>query len=185
MQTNICLISEAGGGKDFLADYLIKRYGLSRYAFADNVKQVAEKWFPDLYGDGKAKPRWLLQAIGTMFRDIDPDVWIKALFNDIDRSKKIRSQYGEAQEHIVITDCRMPNEYEALKNRGFTFIRIEVDEGVRKQRLRDRGDKFTEKDMNHHTETFYNTFDCEYTIENNGSAEEAYEALNRVMKLAI
>lgn len=178
---NVAVISEAGGGKDFLADYLIHNYGYTRYAFADHVRSVAKMWFPDLYGDGKNKNRALLQSIGTQFRAIDEDVWIKLMFKDIDEEAATRRRFKESQEFIVITDCRMPNEYKALKERGFNFIRINVDEEVRKQRLLNRGDKFTETDMKHHTESFYSKFECDYTITNNGTQEEAYRQLDEVL----
>lgn len=177
---NIAVISSAGGGKDTAAETLVHQYGYRRYAFADNVKLVARKWFPHLYDEEK-KPRWLLQAIGTMFREIDPDIWIKALFSDIDREQGILKKYGYAPEAIIITDCRMPNEYEALKKRGFTFIRITVDEDIRNQRMRDRGDNFTNNDLKHHTETFYDSFECVYEISNNGTLEELKYELDRVM----
>lgn len=180
---DVVLVAEAGGGKDFLAEYAVEKYGYTRYAFATHVNNVSRKWFPDLYGDGKEKPRWLLQAVGTKFREIDEDVWIKLMFNDIDKEAKSRSKYREIQEFIVITDCRMPNEYQALRERGFKFIRIKVDEEIRKQRLINRGDKFTEKDMKHHTESFYDQFECEYTITNNGTQEEVYMQLDEVLNM--
>lgn len=178
---NVALISEAGGGKDFLAECLINDYGYTRYAFADHVKNVAEVWFPHLYGDGKSKNRQLLQAIGTKFREIDPDVWIKMMFKDIDSQAAIRKRFKECREFIVITDCRMPNEYKALKERGFVFIRVHTDEAIRQQRLLQRGDKFTENDMKHHTESFYNQFECDYTITNNGTQQEAYRQLDDIL----
>lgn len=176
---NIVLVGEAASGKDFLSERLL-RYGYYRYAFADEVKEVAKKYFPHLYNEDN-KPRWLLQAIGTMFRDIDPDIWVKALLNQIDKTNDILKGYGLAREVVVITDCRMPNEYEALKERDFIFIRIKVDKGIRKQRMIDRGDEFTEDDMKHHTESFYNTFECEYEIDNNGTLEELEDQIEDVM----
>lgn len=182
---NIAFASKAGAGKDFVTNYLSKQYGYSRYAFADNVKLVAESWFPDLYGNGKEKPRWLLQKIGTMFREIDEDVWIKSLFKSVDEENLFRKYHGYSQEFIAITDCRMPNEYEALKDRGFVFIRVDADDAIREERMLTRGDVFKKEDMNHHTESFYDSFECDYVIDNNGSAEELYEKIDEVMELII
>lgn len=181
---NIVLIANAASGKDATAEFLIHQYGYKRYAFADNVKKVAREWFPHLYDEEK-KPRWLLQMVGTMYREIDPDVWIKALFADIDKEQSILKQYGYAPEAIVITDCRMPNEYEALKERGYTFIRINVDAEVRKQRMKVRGDSFTENDMKHHTETFYDSFECDYEISNNGTLDDLKHEIDSVMNQII
>src|SRR5690606_23899297 len=117
----------------------------TRYAFADNVKHVAKTWFPDIYGDESNKPRALLQAVGTKFREIDENVWIKTMFEHIDSQEGIAERYNFTSENVIVTDCRMPNEYKALKERAFIFIRIDVDEEVRLQRLIDRGDSFNEK----------------------------------------
>lgn len=179
--THIAIISSAGGGKDFSAEYIIKKCGHVRYAFADNVKMVAEKWFPNLYGEGKKKPRWLLQAIGTNFRDIDEDTWVDALFRDIDEKQDELRKSGYTEESIIITDCRMPNEYEALKERGFVFIRVNASPEVREARMIARGDIFKKEDMNHHTESFYDSFECDYSIDNNGTPDELYEQLDGVI----
>lgn len=183
---NISIIAEAGAGKDLLTDYLVAQYGYTRYAFADNVYNVAETWFPNEYGNNGEKPRALLQAVGTKFREIDEDVWIRTMFEDIDEQEKIAKQYKLTSENVVVTDCRMPNEYKALKDRGFKFIRIDVDDGTRLQRMRDRGDSFTEKDLLHQTEQHYSEFKCDYYLFNQGSKELAYDQLDKIMdRLAI
>lgn len=178
---NIAVIAEAGAGKDVVAEYLIEKYGYSRYAFADNVKLVAETWFPELYGNGKEKPRWLLQTIGTMFREIDEYVWINAMLEDIANSKAYRERNKYSKEHITITDCRMPNEYEVLKEKGYTFLRVVTDEDIRLKRLKDRGDSFKEEDLEHHTESFYNSFHCDYVIDNNGTLDELHKQIDNLM----
>ncbi|MEK4025294.1 deoxynucleotide monophosphate kinase family protein [Sporosarcina sp. FSL W7-1283] len=176
---NIVLVSEAASGKDFTSDILTNLYGYTRYAFADEVKEVAARLFPDKYNE-IIKDRKLLQEIGTKMREIDPEVWIKTLFRKIDSVKELNYKGGYAQEVIVVTDCRLPNEYEALKKAGYTFIRIVADEDVRKQRMIDRGDIFTDDDLKHHTESFYDTFECDYVIENNETEDELKSEVDRV-----
>lgn len=178
---NIVLVSSAGGGKDTVYDILSKHYGYNRYAFADNVKGLAEIYFPHLYNSEK-KPRWLLQAIGTKMREIDPEVWIKAMLQEIDENRQIAKRHGYLDEFIAVTDCRLPNEYEALKKRGYIFIRITVDEEIRKQRMIERGDVFKDEDLKHHTESYYDTFECDYEVSNNGTIEELKGELDIVMK---
>lgn len=182
---NIGVIGFAGSGKDFIAEYMIKRYGFTRYAFADNVKLVAETWFPDLYGKDGEKPRALLQAIGMLFREIDEDVWIKSMFTDVDSKRERDIKSGYRVENVIVTDCRLPNEYEALKERGFIFIQIDVDEKTRLQRMRERGDIFSEKDMKHHTEQHYSEFKCDYYIFNQGSKELAYAQVDGIVERLI
>lgn len=182
MGIKVALIAPAGGGKDFIADYLVKEYGFSRYAFADKVKDVAKQWFPDLYKADK-KPRALLQSIGTDFRKVDPDVWIKAMFEDIDKEALDRKKMGCAKENVVVTDCRMPNEYRALKERGFIFIKIEVNDNIRLSRMIERGDDFNVEDLQHHTESFYETFECDYGLGNHGTKEMAYLNTDEIIEL--
>lgn len=180
MGMKIALISPAGGGKDLVADYLVKQYGFTRYAFADNVKKVAKQWFPHLYSIDK-KPRAMLQKIGTDFREIDEDIWIKSMFKDINMEADERFRLSLAEENIVVTDCRMPNEYQALKDKGFIFIKIEVDEFIRLERLLDRGDIFTTGDLKHSTESHYDTFECDYSLFNNGSALQTYRFADNIL----
>lgn len=181
MAIRIALISPAGGGKDFIADYLVKEYGFTRYAFADNVKKVAKQWFPDLYSSNN-KPRAMLQKIGTDFRMIDSNVWIKSMFDDIDDESEDRLKLGYQEENVVVTDCRMPNEYAALKERGFIFIKINVDDQTRMKRLLDRGDTFTEEDLKHSTESFYDTFECNYSLFNYGDKQLAYDSTDEIIE---
>lgn len=181
-QIRIALYGEMGSGKDFAADYLIKKYGFTRYAFADNVKVVAETWFSELYGDGKEKPRWLLQKIGTMFREIDEDIWIKALFSDIQSKNEQLIKEGFYSENIVITDCRMPNEYQKLKENGYVFVRICASDETRKKRMIERGDIFNSSDTQHHTESFYSSFEYNHSISNDGSPEDLYRRIDYLMK---
>lgn len=182
-QLKICFIGKAGSGKDFLAKYMIKHHYFFRYAFADEVKAVAHKYFPDLYGEGEdSKPRALLQDVGQKFRSIDTNVWIRTLFAIMEWDMEQAARYRHAVPNIIITDCRMPNEYEALKKKGFIFIRIDIDDDTRLQRLRDRGDVFLEDDLKHDTESHYDSFSVDYTIVNNGSPDEVYEKLYKILK---
>lgn len=181
-QIKIALYGSMGSGKDFAADYLINKYGFTRYAFADNVKVVAETWFSELYGDGTKKPRELLQAVGTKFREIDENVWIKALLDDIERKNEQLIKEGFYSENIVITDCRMPNEYQKLKENGYVFVRICASDEIRKKRMIERGDIFKSSDIQHHTESFYNSFEYNHSISNDGTPEDLYRRIDYLMK---
>lgn len=176
-QVKLSVFGEAGCGKDVMAEHLIEKEYFRRYAFADDVRNVSKKYFPDAYGDVTNKNRKLLQDVGTKFREIDPHVWIKSMLRNMKEDERI-SPYDS---DVVVTDLRMPNEYEALKERGFIFIRVVVDKEVRLQRLRDRGDVFNEEDLTHHTESFYDEFKPDYTISNNGSLEELYSAIDELL----
>lgn len=80
MTSFIGLVGRKNSGKDTVGDYLVKEHGFKRLAFADPVKWVARKLFPELteaqcWGSVAVKetvdpllgftPRWLFQTIGT------------------------------------------------------------------------------------------------------------------------
>ncbi|WP_341323482.1 hypothetical protein NSQ62_08385 [Solibacillus sp. FSL H8-0523] len=177
----IALVAEAGGGKDFLAEHLISAYGFTRYAFADEVRKVAALYFPQQFGGNQSKNRSLLQSIGTKFREIDEDVWINILMLKIQREIELRRRSNYSMGLFVVTDCRMTNEYQALIDDGFIFIRIHTNKEVRLKRLIERGDKFTENDLNHYTESFISQFQCQYEMQNDNSKEAAIAALDTIM----
>ena len=177
----IALVAEAGGGKDFLAEHLISCYGFTRYAFADEVRKIAALYFQKQFGDTQNKNRSLLQAIGTKFREIDEDVWVNALMLKIRKEIELRRHNNYSMGLFVVTDCRMPNEYQALADEGFIFIRIRTNKEVRLKRLNDRGDRFTENDLKHPTESFISQFQCHYELQNNNSKDAAIAALDVIM----
>lgn len=137
-------------GKTTLTNILVNDYGFKRLAFADPVKMVATEMlrsFRAAMNDvvwaetnepvpyytlddinamkGHPAIRGLLQLIGTeLGRNWygPEDVWIKAFQRVL--------EYTEEQDEttrIVCDDCRFINEAEALKNMGFTVIRIMRD----------------------------------------------------------
>jgi hypothetical protein len=57
-----------------------------------------------------------MQYVGTdIFRKMDTDVWVKSTINKI---------LKEGPELAIITDCRFPNEVEAIKNIGGKVLRL-------------------------------------------------------------
>lgn len=106
-------------GKDTIADFLIKNYQFSRFAFADDLRTVLLKIvdvidpksasFIHNNGWDKAKTElfWCVDAmiaLGAGMRNIDPDIWL--------RSFKYNGQ------NLVISDVRHPNEAEAVWDHG-------------------------------------------------------------------
>ena len=95
--------------------------------YADLLKEVSQEMLDMPFDDFNSQEvkqmhlDWLgmtvrefLQKLGTAVRkEIDPEFWIKALFNTY--------QNG----NIIIADVRFPNEAEAVKARGGKLIRIE------------------------------------------------------------
>ncbi|QDQ14314.1 hypothetical protein [Streptomyces spectabilis] len=137
---DIALIGRARSGKDSVGARLIARYGYTRLAFADPLKDMAigiNPWIsydvPGFIKHGtirladliehvgweRAKEEYsevrsTLQRIGQHMRSIDPDYWIDRL------TKRLARTSGP----IVVTDVRYPNEVDKLDRYGFRIVRI-------------------------------------------------------------
>lgn len=116
----IALSALKRGGKDTFGRIAVNDYDFVRLAFADNVKKLAKKVFPDEFKDN-SKPVELLQWFGNTMRQRDPDVWIKQLDKELAVIDIYDHEYCTTTD-IVITDVRYPNEVEFLRNRGFKIV---------------------------------------------------------------
>jgi len=88
------------------------------------------------------KSRLRLQHLGTDFRTrIYDRVWIDILLNSLEDDKS-----------YVCDDCRFMNEYEALKDKGFTIIKLTVSPEIQKKRLENLYGEFDPKILMHASE---------------------------------
>jgi uridine kinase len=94
---------------------------LKSHTFAGKVYELAY----DLFNmDKQKKDRKLLQTIGTLMRSVDEEVWVKYLMKNTKNS------------HVIVEDCRYENEFAALENEDFVFIKIDIDREYQIYRLR-------------------------------------------------
>ena len=169
--TLVALSGLAGSGKDVAAAQMASG-GWRRQAFADKVRQVAYALDPiipvltgyvrlaplvDEYGWDRVKRsypevRRLLQRIGTEGgrQVLGQDVWVDAA---------LRKVTGPT----IFTDCRFPNEADAVRARGGVAIRIERP-GL--ESLRD------EHGQVHLSETALDGYAFDAVIRNQGSVED-------------
>ena len=128
----IMIAGKKGSGKDFVADYLVKKHGYKRYAFADIMKQILavtlgisinkinqmkknnynidmlvnvvkdENFWNHIYHN--ITMREILQKFGTeaMKPVFGNDIWAKLVF---DKIKK------DGYNKVVISDFRFTEEY--------------------------------------------------------------------------
>lgn len=110
-------------GKGTVADFLCRRFCFWELSWAFYLKEIiGRKVFglsDEQLGEEKETiiPEWeistreLLQKVGTdLFRDqFDQDIWVKL------GVKKADSMLKNQQNRIVFSDCRFPNELNALK----------------------------------------------------------------------
>lgn len=138
-------------GKDTVAKILLENLPeYRRCAMGDIIKMVyGEKENLTYEEIEKNKPlyRQDLIDLGNWGRSVDPDYWLK----------KIISQKGK----IIVTDVRVPHEYEVFKAEGAIAIRVEASRESRAS----RGTLIGEDDI---TEVgLDNIKDWDYIIENN------------------
>lgn len=178
----IGLSGYARSGKDESAKALAE-LGYKRVAFADKLRDfllalnpivdwkdrktpVRVRGVIDSYGwDGYKESPWgteireLLQRLGTECgRQIISDtVWIDAALNGVD---------GD----ICVTDCRFPNEAQAIVDRGGIIVRVNRP-GVGPAN-------------DHPSETALDDWPWDYVVENNGTIEELHQKVRRVGRLS-
>lgn len=111
-------------GKDTIAKlFLAKLPDFRRCAMGDIIKLTYGKEKGLTYEEiekNKAQYRQDLINLGNWGRAQDPDYWLN----------KIIAQDG----NIIVTDVRVPHEYEVFKNAGAVAIRVEAPREIRMQR---------------------------------------------------
>ena len=176
----IGISGKARSGKDTFTGMLLdalekKQASYIKMAYADDLKERVMKDFDltydQVYGDLKEvpdhryckpgssaafssnpyeafwTPREILQYMGTEgYRHIDSKFWIKQLFKKIDSS---------FIKNVIITDCRFPDEVDAVLEAGGIHIRVT------------RRNKDFVADTSHSSETSLDKYSfCNYTIKN-------------------
>lgn len=172
----IGLSGYARSGKDEAAKALVAM-GFQRTAFADKLREFLYALNPivdvysqyrvqdviDEYGwDGYKETSWgpeireLLQRLGTdCGRELIGDtVWIDATLGRFENP-------CSHMVDLVVTDCRFPNEAEAIKRRGGVVVRIERP-GVGPAN-------------SHASETSLDNWDFDHVIVNDGSIRDLHD----------
>ncbi len=171
----------ARSGKDTVASFLIENHGYTKMSFADPIREALVRLNPkiDVYGLGYISLNWavekmgweklkdeapevrgLMQRMGTeVGREMfSPDFWVDAAMKRaVDGSK------------IVFSDCRYPNEADAVKKLGGRMIRIER-EGVAPANA-------------HPSETALDDYDFDVVIDNGSSLDVLFENLDKTLGL--
>ena len=166
MADNIIIFSgKQYAGKDTAAKIMLdKMPNYRRCAMGDIIKLTygAQKGLTyDEIEKNKAKYRSDLIVLGNWGREQDPDYWLK----------KIIKQKG----NIIVTDVRVPHEYEVFKNAGAITIRVEA---TRESRAK-RGQLVGENDI---TEVgLDNEKNWDYIIDNNSTYEYLKSQVEKII----
>ncbi|MBQ8482637.1 hypothetical protein IJ579_00755 [bacterium] len=153
-------------GKDTAAKIMLaKMPDFRRCAMGDIIKLTYGKEKGLTYEQietNKSQYRADLIALGNWGRDQDPDYWLK----------KILEQKG----NIIVTDVRVPHEYEVFKNAGAIAIRVEASRQTRQV----RGELVGENDI---TEIGLDDIkDWNYVIDNNSGYDELEKQVEDIIK---
>ena len=166
----IILSGKARSGKDIVADMIVDYYKNKKvkklsYAFyLKNYVRNISNWNNDL-----DKPRELLQTIGIdlIKNKIDNKLLINRVIEDI----KVYSYFYDI---MVITDARLIDEIEDIKNNFNDVITIRIN--------RDIDNKLKENEKNHITETNLDNYKFDYVIDNNDDCKILEKRVNEVLE---
>jgi hypothetical protein len=130
-----------GAGKDTTADYLVNIHQFRRESFANSLKdgvsavfgwdrellegrtrhsrewrEQVDAWWADRLNMPDLTPRWVLQYWGTevVRHGFHDDTWIASLENRLRKTT----------DDVVISDCRFPNEIQAIERAGGVVVRV-------------------------------------------------------------
>ncbi len=187
-----------GPGKDTVADYLVNFHEFRRESFASTLKDAVSSVFgwDRTMLEGRTKearewreqvdpwwaarldmptltPRWVLQYWGTEVcrKAFHDDIWIASLENKIRTSK----------DHVVISDCRFPNEILSIRNAGGQILWVQRGElpdwyDVAIDANRGMNIAINELRMRkiHASETAWVGTEFDAVLDNNGTIDELY-----------
>lgn len=177
----IAIMGKARSGKTELSHYAWMLYGFMEFDFSAILKDEFHRLFPHIPRD--PKPRAYYQKFGQWLREIDPDIWVKMTMEKVheycfeDALNKVNHK-----SKVLVNGVRQPNEYQRLKDEGFTLIRVGASDDLRIDRAYNVGDAFTEADLEHETESHIDTFEVDYEINNNGELIQLYGQFDVIMR---
>jgi len=148
---------------DEMKNDLMKNFGLTREHLYGSLKEVPDERFPKPDGSGFWTPREIMQEYGQWCRKIEPNHWVRRLYEVIDREKL---------NNVIVTDIRQMNEVQAVLDRGGYHIRL------------NREDRDSINNSNHETETALDeeNYQIDFHIENNGTLDDLKRAAKGTVK---
>lgn len=191
MKKIIAIVGHIGSGKDTAAKFFIDTYNYKKVSFADSLKDALSSIFvwdrqllegtsaesrnwrnkKDVFWSNalgfEVTPRLMMQTIGTdLFRHhFSNYIWVYSSVLKIEKSTS----------SVVVADVRFPEEYNALKELGATFIRMQrtVPDWEDTARKALSGDEqaiaHLKENKIHESEWYQLGFVCDYSIDNSGS----------------
>jgi hypothetical protein len=194
-----------GSGKDTVADYLVNFHEFRRESFASTLKDAVasvfgwdrtmlegrtkearewreqvDPWWAARLDMPTLTPRWVLQYWGTEVcrRGFHDDIWIASLENKLRNSK----------DHVVISDCRFPNEIKSIKEAGGIIVwvkRGELPEWYNIAVKANQGSNVAANDLKmkkiHASETAWVGTQFDFEIDNSGSIDDLFNKVKNLL----
>jgi hypothetical protein len=194
-----------GSGKDTIADYLVNFHEFRRESFANTLKDAVssvfgwdrtmlegrtkaarewreqiDSWWSSRLEIPNLTPRWILQYWGTEVcrKGFHDDIWIASLENKIRNSK----------DDIVISDCRFPNEIDAIRRLGgkiFWVQRGPLPEWYKIALRANQGHNQAVQELKllgiHSSETSWVGTEFDEIIDNNGTIDNLYDQVKSLI----
>lgn len=189
-----------GAGKDTAADYLVNFHEFKRESFAGTLKDAVaavfgwdrellegrtktarewreqiDPWWAERLDMPNLTPRLVLQLWGTEVcrKSFHDEIWIASVENKLRTTK----------DHIVISDCRFPNEIASIRRAGGRVIRIVRGPdpdwfNVARTDVRQMAELYPQV---HASEFSWASTEFDFIIDNNGSIEDLYKELKNLV----
>jgi hypothetical protein len=188
-----------GSGKDTVADFLVNFHEFRRESFASTLKdsvaavfgwdrtllegrtaearewrEQVDPWWAERLDMPTLTPRWVLQYWGTEVcrRGFHDDIWIASLENKLRNSK----------DNIVISDCRFPNEIEAIKKANGIIVWVQrgalpewYDDAVSANQGNNIGINAMKLRKIHASEWAWLGSEFDHVIDNNGTIDDLFK----------
>lgn len=204
----IGICGNIGAGKNAIADFLVSEYNFTRLSFANSLKEAVsaifgwsmdmldgvtpeariareevDQWWAKRLQIPNFTPRLALQMIGTnVMRDhFNTDIWVASL----------ERKLSNTSQNVVITDCRFPNEIQAIKSVNGQLWK--VTRGIQPAwvtlaELANFGDETAATELSkfniHPSETAWIGSKFDVTIENDGTLNQLQETVKQVFNTA-
>lgn len=194
-----------GSGKDTVADYLTNFHEFRRESFASTLKDAVanvfgwdrtmlegrtkearewreqvDAWWANRLDMPSLTPRWVLQYWGTEVcrKGFHDDIWIASLENKLRNSR----------DHVVISDCRFPNEIKSIKDAGGIIAwvqRGDLPEWYQTALDANAGSNVAMNELKmkkiHASETAWIGTNFDIILDNNGTIDGLYQQVQQVI----
>ena len=144
-------------------------------------REQVDPWWAERLDMPTLTPRWVLQYWGTEVcrKGFHDDIWIASLENKLRNSK----------DHVVISDCRFPNEIASIRNAGGKIIwvkRGELPDWYDTALEANRGYNWAVQDLKmrkiHASETAWVGTDFDAEIDNDGTIDDLYTQISNLLE---